>query len=168
MAVTPGRLDSQRFIPATSWALDPGQRTALMRGICVLSTLREWLSRRFRRRKARKELKPAADLDLLRVHTQALTKAFQEAEEKLREEIALRIQAEEKARQEAEARLELERVARRMVERGAKPSSRAACRANPEAIAKAQREMMSRVKAEQQALAERGTSLTARQPLPSR
>ena len=119
-------------------------------------------------RKVRNDWKTAADLDLLQVHMQAMMKAFQEAEERVCAEIALRIQAEEKARQEGEARLELERVVQRILDRGAKQVSGTARRAHPETIAKAQREMMSRVMAEQQAVADRGTLLTTCQPLRAR
>ena len=120
-----------------------------------LSTLRGWLSKRLRQRKARSELKAKLDLELL-LHAQAMKEALQEAEEKVRVEIALRIQAEQKARQEAEARLEIERIARREAERRVERLSGPISRANPETIAKAQREMMLRVKAEQLATARCG------------
>ena len=118
----------------------------------ILSDLPGRLVRRFRERKARNELRARLDLELL-LHAVAMREALQEAEEKVRTEIALRIQAEQKARQEAEARLEIERAARREAERRVERLSGPACRADPESIAKAQREMMSRVRAEQLAVA---------------
>jgi hypothetical protein len=86
------------------------------------------------------------------VHAQAMRELFQEAEEKARLEIALRIQAEHKARREAEARLEIERVARREAERKAGWASGRIRFAHAETIAEAQREMMSRVQTEQLAV----------------
>jgi len=116
-----------------------------------LSTLHGWLLRRLRQHKAYNELKARLHLDL-QLHAHAMKEALQEAEEKVRVEIALRIEAERKARQEAEARLELERVARQAAERKVRWLSGPKRRAHPEAIAKAEREMISRVKAEQLAI----------------
>ena len=118
----------------------------------ILSTLREWLSRRLRQLKLRNELRARLDLELY-VHSLAMREALQEAEEKVRIEITLRIQAEQKARKEAEARLEIERVTRREAERRVGWLAGSARRADPETIAKAHREMMSRVEAEQRAVA---------------
>ena len=113
---------------------------------CV-STLGGWITTRLRQRRVKARL----DLELL-LHAQAMKEALQEAEEKVRAEIALRVQAERKAREEAEARLRIERMARRDAERKMEWLSTPARRAHPETIAKAQREMISRIKAEQRAI----------------
>jgi len=119
----------------------------------MLFTLRGWLWRRLQQFKARSEARARLDLELL-LHAQAMREALREAEEKVRVEIALRIRAEQKARQEAEARLEIERVARREAERRIAWIRGPVCPADPETIAKAHREMMSRVEAEQLAMAD--------------
>ena len=112
---------------------------------------RHWV-RLFHKHKVRNELRARLDLELL-LHALRMRQALQEAEEKVREEIAFRIQAEKSARQEAETRLEIERAARHAAERNVERISGPVYRACPETIAKAQREMMSRVKAEQLAMA---------------
>lgn len=122
-----------------------------------LSTMRRWLSRHIRRRRTRKALTKRLNLQLL-LHAQAMKEAFQEAEETARAEIALRIRAERQAREEAEMRLEIERVARHEAERMLQWLCGPLRRAHPEAIEEAQREMMSRIEAEQLATREvRGT-----------
>lgn len=126
-------------------------RASFHRGAHTLSTLGRWVAKRLRQRRRYKQLKARRDLQLL-LHAQAMKQLFDEAEEKARAEIALRIQAEHKARREAEARLEIERVARREAERKLGWASGRVRLAHPETIAKAQREMMSRVKTEQLAI----------------
>ena len=131
-------------------------RVSYRRAAHSLLTLRTWLSRRLRQRKAHNELKAQLDRELL-LHAQALREAFQDAEEKARAEITLRIQAEQEARLEAEVRLEIERAARREAERRFEWLYGPLRRAHPEAIAKAEREMVSRIKAEQVAIRDAGT-----------
>lgn len=118
----------------------------------ILSIVLGRLSRCLRQLKARSESRARLDLELS-LHALAMREALQEAEEKVRVEIALRIEAERNARREAEARLEIERVKRREAERRAEWFSGSARSADPETIAKAHCEMILRVKAEQRAVA---------------
>src|SRR5262245_11526043 len=93
-----------------------GSRKIVLPTTRILSALRGWLARRLQQRKARSEIRARLDLELL-LHALKMREALQEAEEKVRAEIALRTRAEQQAREEAEARLEIERVARRGAER---------------------------------------------------
>ena len=113
-----------------------------------LTAFRSWLSRRLQSN-AYAELRRELDAEI-RLRAQAMRQTWQEAEDLARIEITLRIQAEKKARQEAEARLEIERRARCEAERQIELLGVPIRRAHPETIAKAQREMIERVRAEQQ------------------
>jgi hypothetical protein len=116
-----------------------------------LTALRSWLSRRLQQGNAYAELRKELDAEF-RLRVQAMRETWQKAEERARTEIELRIQAEQKARQEAEAWLEIERRARREAERRIEMIMGPMRRAHPETIARAEREMIARVQAEQLAI----------------
>jgi predicted metal-dependent hydrolase len=116
-----------------------------------LTALRSWLTRRLQQGEAHAELRRELDAEF-RLRAQAMRATWQEAEERARTEIALRIQAEQKARQEAESRLEIERMARREAERRIEKMVGPLRDAHPETIAKAESEMIARVQAEQLAI----------------
>ena len=123
-----------------------------------LTALRSWLARRLQQGEAHAELRRELDAEF-RLRAQAMRATWQEAEEKARTEIALRIQAEQKARREAEARLEIERMARREAERRIEKMVGPLRDAHPETIAKAESEMIARVRAEQLAISKIASGL---------
>jgi hypothetical protein len=116
-----------------------------------LTALRSWLSKRLQQGHAYAQLRRELDTEF-RVRAQAMRETWREAEDLARTEIALRIQAEQKARKEAEVRLEIERRARREAERKIEMLVGPLRRAHPETIARAEREMIARVRAEQSAI----------------